>query len=626
MHAIARAYRSVRRALGLAGIAAVAALCAATSSHAQGPSIGADLGGGVALISSSVPIYADDPACGVYTTGTQSTLGAGIRFDLPAVVGVAGVMFRAGYSSSRAMSTAAPMDPLVIYDVQSDSMVDIPREYALEFSDRRVDLGVALALPVLDRLTVSGGARVSLRMSSEFVREERITGGDMTYTSGERRRDLTAPTAFAPNALAIGFTATASYRIDLGGMLSIEPTVGVDIAPMSSVANLEWYEYRATFALPVMFSLRGPLPAEPVAITPAIAPQLESSGIDASIRLQAVDANGAIVPAATISVYRTMRRSRVDIAKRIAFGENSAVLPPQYGGGRIDFDSTSLADPAALARRSLDVVGWRLQRNAGARIILAPSTSAGEPSWLNFARAESVRAYLEERWDIERGRIEIRPGARRRTGGQASRRVDLIGVPGSLLGAYVAERVETAADPPLVQLKPSFAADAGVSTASVVVLHEGRSIGEFDAQSGAEEAELNWQISPSRVDAESELRAELRVTDARGNDTAVASTLPVRLTQHERSIFRYRSTTKGVERIEATLFEMIPVRSARNAAALDDLVRELRAGARIIVDGSSEVVDAIAARLTHTDRISVRPGRATSTAGRTTITVEQPLN
>src|SRR5688500_12785380 len=88
---------------------------------------------------------------------------------------------------------------------------------------------------------------------------------------------------------------------------------------------------------------------------------------------------------------------------------------PPYGARDIGLAARARADHRAFAQRTLGVVGWRLSRNPGARVILAPSTAADEPSWLSFARAETVREYLEEVWDVPRARIEIRPGARRRS-------------------------------------------------------------------------------------------------------------------------------------------------------------------------------------------------------------------
>lgn len=573
--------------------------------------IGLEGGWSYGSVTTLVPVYAGSPDCGTFKSGSVSGFRGGLTLNVPLLFGSFGALLRLGYASSSSAFTAAPVEPLILYEEESDTIIEIPREYSFGFDDARIESSLLATIRVIDRLTAAAGVRLGVRTSSVATQLERITSGNRTFAgSAATEQALPSPTVIEAAPIVADMTASMSYWIPIGGHFAFEPTIGVDFAPFSSIRNVSWRDVRVAVSLPVTYSASTPRDTV-VAIVepPPIAPQAQPirSRIDATIELRAVDNSGAVVPTARVAVYETIRRARISFEPSVEFAVNSAGLPSGYlttrriDALRFDPDSLGIANPALLERRALDIVGWRMRRRADARIVLTAPAQRDEQSWLGYARAEAVRNYLEDVWDVPRARIEIRSTEGRRVNSSAQR-VTIAAEPRALIDPYFAEYPDRAVDPPLVQLYQQFTSDAGVDSATIVLRHDGRFIRKFDVMRGEkvssdDGASLNWQITSDRVGAESALTAELRVRDSIGLERVVESRLPVELERHTRSVTRTRTANRASEVIEAELFATEPSSSVRNRAALIELARLVRAGARITVAGAETVRSDLAAEI-----------------------------
>lgn len=598
--------------------------------RAQSPRIGVEAAIVGGVTATAVAVYAGSPECGEFSTGSHLGGAAGLRLWLPTLFGKdIGFALRAGYSTSSTTASADPSEPLLIYEAETDEVVEIPRSYELELAERRVEGSLLVTLALAPRLSIAAGPWLGVRTSSELRQFERITpssvAGEPTYSfdSGRTERPLDRPTPLAPSRFVGGIALAASYQLALGNRFLLEPTLTIDATPFSSMSGGPWRELRASFAIALSYDLGADSVttavvvdiAAPTTPTPTTtqAKLAVPSRIDASIELGAVGRSGDPATAAGVTVYETLERVRVGLDPRVPFEAGSAQLPIIYrmdDRGLFDPDSLALADARSLEDRALDVIGWRLGRRIDARVVLSPSTGTGEPSWLGFARAEAVRTYLESRWGVARSRIEIRPPSTR---GRRSRSraggVEIAGEPRELTAAFVAERTTRAIDPPIVRLEPRFTSSAGVVSASVELAYDGRTIARYGAWPPSDdEAALSWQI-PTAASGGGTLTAELRVMDSTGRDTISRASLPITLERRRRFVERATAAGSIRERIVATLFADGGL-EGRNAGAIAKLARSLRPGARVTVDASPAVVDAIRRALAASsgERFVVRSG------------------
>ena len=600
--------------------------------------IGIEAGGALSAVMTSIPVFAGGPECGVFEQASGATLWGGARLHLASLFEPGlGALVRVGALRTATRGTTSPTDPLVIYDDETDAMVDVPRVYAVELDESRIEAAFMLAWSPQPQITLFGGPWIGARMSSSVRQLEQITGGEVRYEKQLSERPIIAATPIAPTTLVGGLGLGLAYALPIGDRLRVEPTISFDLSLLPSIEGGSWRELRGMLVLPITYAIG----SSGIAPPPIVEAASSRSGPSASIDLAALNDNGSREPSARITVFETLRRARAPIASAVLFEENSAALPQQYrertaaDADGFDPDSIAVADLDGLVPRSLDVLGLRLRRSTGARVALVPSTSSGEAPWLGFARAEAVRSYLEQIWKIDRSRIEIRP----RTTSKRQRKsappgVTIVTEPRDLLAAYAAELPEREIEPPVVHLEPRYAADAGVASATTTLMYDGREIGRYEGSADRSEAQLRWQIDPHRLDRETMLVVELHVSDALGRDTVATARLPIRLEREVRIIERSIVGRGDTERTVATLYSGIPDLSQRNLSAIDQLVRDLRRDARITVDGSDAVRAEIVRRLALAGRrdVSVRSGAvppvaAESRSGRSRvrIAIEQPF-
>jgi hypothetical protein len=624
---------------------ALAAAGVATG-QVHGVRVGVEGGALVSTVSTAVPVYAGSGECGEFTSMQGNGVVGGVRITLPALFGGGfGATLRLGYAASATASAVAAPEPLVLFLNEADTAIEIPREYRLELDEERLELALSLAYGVTERWSIAVGPWIATRLATTVRQVERVSpvtvnGESYTLDSGVTERPIDFPTPFAPSSIVGGVSLSTWYAIPFGRFL-LEPTITLDVAPISSVRDLDWRELRAMFTLPLSYGIGGDTTAAivdaPVAVpvdSPATAPTVVST-LSASLELIAVDDLGGRIAVAPVTVFETIERSRVAVDPVVRFVDASAALPDAYRARTAEgFDPEALAldDPGALRARMLDLVGWRMQRRSDARVVLSPGTAAGEPTWLSFARAEAVRSYLEEVWGVERARIEIRPASRRGSRDAASRRrVEIVGEPRELTGPYVAERSERSIDPPTVQLVPSYTSNYGGITTSVVLMHDGRAIARYgsDDRDGTDSS-VSWQITPDRIGKESELSAELRVRDASGAEKVAVSRLPIRLERRTRHVERSVGARDSVERIVVSLFDDRGELSARNRDLIAATVRDLPPGSRITIDATPAVRDEVAAAVARSGRSGIRvrtgtiPAKSPIPAGSARLAVERP--
>jgi hypothetical protein len=614
---------------------------ATTAARAQPSPARVGIEGGVvaATASTAIPITAGSPECGEFTGA--KTLGGfgGARIALPGLFDGLGAIVRVGYLASLTTSATDPIDPLLVYVERLDSMVEIGREYQLELREQRVEASFLFSLPLGAGFTIAAGPWFGARASSSVVQREKITqtvariDAGYTFDSGRTERPLAQPTDINPGVVVGGISFAASYALSLGGRFSVEPTLSVDLDPTSTVADLPWAELRAMLTLPVTYDLGTSVDTIPLAVAePVVTPRaIARDSLSAQVAIVALGDRGEAIPTARVTVYETVRRTRVGFDPWVEFAGNSAALPTRYAdrtvASRFAPDSLALVAADALGRRALDLVGWRWRRRARAWVALAPSTAPDEPSWLGFARAEAVREYLESVWGIERPRVEIRPLATRRARLRGvSRRVELVGETRELTAPFVAELPERTIDPPTVQLLPDIVATAGVASAEVVIEHDGRPVARYSSVDPPDSA-VSWQITPDRIGTASQLTVELRVTDSSGQHAVAHARLPIGLDRLQRIVETTTHAGDPARRMLVTLFDGAPL-SARNRAALDELASAIGSGTVVIVEGSDDVRAEFSAMLARRGvaGVSVRAGRVDArgvSAGAVRILVER---
>lgn len=482
-------------------------------------------------------------------------------------------------------------DPFVVgttFDPIDDS-TEIP---IVEEFDLYSSLSVAqLDLPV--ELHVGGfrlgvGPWLSARVGSGFVEKLRIVSPDTSKLPNTPREWVVGGgESLGGPVFRWGGLLSASLPIVLNNRLELRPTLYSRLDAGALADGFGMRSFSAGLGISLLFDPAGdsafpPPPLGNADTTPRTIPPLSGPTLDVSVSL----ASDSPDDVAVVRMVRTRHRNTMPLVPVIFFDRGASEIPSRYKRmtkeETVAFSRNSLVqlDPEALYHHTLNVIGMRLRMDPSAAITVSGSVADDESSELARSRAESVRSYLENVWEIGRQRIAIGSAARPRNGTarDEERAITITSASADILEPVVTEWIVKGWRAPQVRLSRSIASDAGVKSWTITVRRGAEIIARYSSDDDDPLADLGGAFQVRHDDAQSEpLVAELIVEDMAGQTTMARDSLKV-----------VRATSQNSSQIESETLVYTFIGDEGNDRVFQSLVPSLHDGAKISIADLSE--------------------------------------
>ena len=402
------------------------------------------------------------------------------------------------------------------------------------------------------------GPTVGWILSNTFSEQEALIQpqNNGTFENGFRIRNQYSGTT--PNASQVYFGLTIGTQFTLpfnkAGTMFLLPEAFYTYGLTPLVKGMNWKanSFHAGVALrydlfkeipPVL-----PPPPPPVPEAPVIAVKPLPT-LDAGLKALMLDTDGTTKPIKELIIEDYIRTQYRPLLNFVFFDKASAVLPGRYHKisqeQTRNFDITKLNDYETLPLyyEVLNIVGKRLKLYPKARIrIVGCNDDNGTEKNnkdLSRLRAENVRAYLLDVWQIEQSRINIesrnlpeKPSSVLDSDGtQENRRVEIQSNIWQILEPVFTTDTVHIPKPSVVRYIPTGIAEAGIHKWEVAATEDEKKLKDFSGKDSLP-TRLDWELEKERVETLADLdtvEASLLVTDKGGQVRESPSiTLPVR--------------------------------------------------------------------------------------------------
>lgn len=398
-------------------------------------------------------------ACGEVGMGTGSGAAFGLfaeyRLSSSLGLGVRGLY----EDRSGAMTADAPASS---YRNRDGEIKKVESLYRLEFDMPVPSLELYAAFsPFSFPLRFTAGPKLGFSAGSGFeFAEELPQDNELAFGNGSKR-SIYAEGDLDPTLL-IGLAGGVGYVLPMGGGFDLVPELSASIYLNSPVAGESApmiaglrpsvafrYRFRSPRPDPPVLAAAEPVP--PPAPPPPPAPQLS-----ATVLARGISPEGETQDKVLVRVRERVRRREIALLPYIFFDENSSEIPARYLRASAAAEEESIVE---RYRDVLDLLGRRMAARPGDRIkLVGTNADLGKEKGntaLSKSRAESVRNYLTERWNIDPSRIEVaarnlpeNPSNSSWPGGQAeNRRVEIVADEGLLAPLVVEDTVRSYSSP-----------------------------------------------------------------------------------------------------------------------------------------------------------------------------------
>ncbi len=448
-----------------------------------------------------------------------------------------------------------------------------------------------------------------------------------TFLDGTRTRNAYSgqiPNASTFSAALLGGT---SYMLPLNaaGTWFLAPEIFYQQGLTPVVKDLTWNASALRAGIAVLYMPKKeapppPPPPPPPAKPPAIAAKLEAAG---------VEADGTLHPAASIRIEEFISTQMIPLLNYVFFAENSSTLPARYqilprdSTGRFDAATLESHETLFLYHHVLNIIGSRMRKHPEAALtVIGCNADEGIEKGnrdLSRKRAETVRDYLRDTWEIPENRISIdyrnlpdKPTTTTEEGrAEENRRVELHSATWEILEPVTVSETLRVVTPTTIRFLPTVVAQAGLQAWSVQAGANHQIVREFASQ-GSIPAQIDWvidQAEAARLGAAAAIDYRLAIGDRIGQH---AESPPGQIPIEQMSIQKKRReqiADREIDRYNLILFDFDAVSLNDNNQRIARYVRErLREGAEVSITGYTDRIGDEA----HNKRLS--EGRARSTA------------
>ncbi len=456
------------------------------------------------------------------------------------------------------------------------------------------------------------GVQLAWSLGGNFTQEEVLVEPvNAVFDDGRAVRNERSGTIADLVGVRVGLQAGISWELPVAERLSLAPTLRYTWHPQSVVEGLDWKVNTLELGLAVRFnpeqSNNAPEPpAEPVETpladlpapqstdtltkptqqNPLVSPAEESIPAgELRLTVVGIDAEGRRIPDPTLRIFRHDSREYLPLLSQIFFPPGSA--DPGASRQRIlnkisaqKFAENELSGSILdVYYDNLNIVGERLLRFPSANLTLTGRTPPGnwtkDDSLVALARAQAVRDYFVDVWDVESNRIALRVAPddiavsqlNKNDSQEEQRRVEIASDNYEVVAPVFVRTAADRVEPEVLEYIPAWSGGEPDSWSMTLEAPSGfQRVYIGDGRPGA----LRFEVSaPDLAPIDTELRANLELTAADLSEHTAEAVVPVEWSAD------LGNTGEGVrrEKFSLILFEYNSDELLNNNRRILDLVR-----------------------------------------------------
>jgi outer membrane protein OmpA-like peptidoglycan-associated protein len=416
------------------------------SQSEQKDSVPADLpyiigiyGGGVYIWNQTeLPVLPCEGDCGNYRDGSDLSYYAGIRIGYEIIKDFIFSDFRI-YYESRPLALSAQTSPYEVLDPASNQYVPLVREHTIEgdLQYMSLDLGVAINpfklfpqtahIPIYFRISVDAGQALMGKYYDNY--EEIISPNGITFPDGQKKH-LVESGEMSDAQVVFGAIISIMADIKISDNIYFNPEISYRKGLNSVVTNNTWNTDMLRAGIGFRWALNAETFVDP---EPEIEPEPEveellpepeiftSDDLDQEDEEDAnSDDNKYIISMKTypLEISETIVTQTFPLLPYIFFDSSRVEVRDVYTSGNTDirsFDEMKLPkETLGIYYHILDIVGARMKANENSKLTITGMTDGNEIEddkirlLLAEKRAESVRKYLFDKWNIENNRLIVK--------------------------------------------------------------------------------------------------------------------------------------------------------------------------------------------------------------------------
>ncbi|MDD3125946.1 MAG: OmpA family protein [Candidatus Kapabacteria bacterium] len=478
--------------------------------------------------------------CKKFESGDGTGISFGVLYEHP-LDDKLWLSFRLGYNQVDGLMTANDQTNII---VNGESRT-LDFEHRLDASIGMINLDAMASYNFWDNFYASLGAKIGFVASSSFTQYEQISDPTVAVfeDSGLPYRNYYNGDIPDVSSLQLFVNAGLGYELPLNRKkyMFLVPEIYYSLPVTNLVSGITWKASLLKGGIALKYQT--PPPPPPKAPDPMGAPlpeylpdPLVPPTLAADISATQVDSLGNETGDIQLKIEDFISHNMRPMLNYIFFDENSATIPARYYKSTpqevVDFNENKLKNSDVLPTyyRILDIIGSRLKEFSKAKITLTGTNSnegvEANNTELSAKRAEAVRDYLLQVWNIENDRIIVKarnlptePSNSEEIGGnEENRRVEISSNVADILEPVFT--IDTIRKIPAsrVEFKPTAKTDVGIGTWQLVVSQNGSTLKSF---SGKDElpSVLTWEINEKDESCPSHggnITYKLNVTDKLG--------------------------------------------------------------------------------------------------------------
>lgn len=568
--------------------------------------------------------------CPKFTTGIGTGLSFGVLYDLPISTEQWYLSLRAGYKDYSAKLTTRE-------SILLEGGIQGIFEHRVTSTLASIGVESWAGYEMLPNLTFATGIRAGFVTKHDYSQIEVIVepADYGVFSNGKSFRNDTS--GIIPNAgnISLNLLLGISYQLPLNvnKTLFLVPELQFSYGLSPVISGYDWQAHSAHFGIALKYSPKsspktppvikeGSKPETSVIVQNKVIPDtIETKKTEADIKVLETKKPALMASLKAVGVgiegnEQALERIKIEefastalhpLLQYVFFEENSAEIPEKYVRiGQEYTNKFSLLD--FLGSNSMEVyygllniVGYRMKTAPHSTVTLTGCNSnegvEKNNKKLSRARAESVKKYLMDVWEISPKRINIKErnlpskpsNSLIETGREENRRVEISSDEGEIITAIVLGDTLRTITPPVIRFHPKTNKDAVLSEWNVSTMQEHKISMKYEGKSTLDSS-VDWKVTREigRRRVADTIEYSFNVRDAFGQDTTVYGIIPVEQVTIQKKRDE-KLTDKKIDRYNLILFDFNRADiDKRNMSILTFVKKRISPESRVSITGFTD--------------------------------------
>lgn len=553
-------------------------------------SIGAVLSGGASFEYGSI-VVPEISECDTLRRGSALSWHASMLAELPLATRLS-LQLRLGAYLDRGELRERASRPLALAG-DNGERIDGLYDHVFAFTRASYAGSLVARFGATDRLELAAGVEAVRHIVDQTFQQEAIAPSSLLFRR-QRIVEIRSGVIIPSSPVSLSALASAGYRLPLSSRAWIVPEMSVSIALSSMSESSAWRRVRAAAGATLRFDFHRTPQPPPAIDTPVVA---VPPPLDPSITTQP--------PVVEVLVDEYDSTEALPLLNQIFFAEGTDTIPSRYH--LLDDTSVASFTEARLVGSALDVyydllnvVALRMKAIPDATLSIEGFRNGREPAGaLSRRRAEQIRRYLIDTWDIPAARLRVAGRAlpenpARETfeeGFEENARAHLEPSDPNVTAPVIRLHVQRVATPPGIVFYPRANAGARVRSWRLDVLRDSALWRRFEG-AGEPPDSIAWDWRSNESDLPSipmQLGYEFIVSDTTGQ-TAATPLRPIHVQYRSQSQrLENRQNDTVIESYSLLLFNYdSPSVSADDQELLRAIAAGIKPGAQIRITGYTD--------------------------------------